>query len=95
MYLLRMYVTGYTEKTSKTIEQVRQMLGQVLGVWEDEHDLEIINVLEAPQKAIEDKVFATPTLVKVCPQPSRRIIGDLSDSQKVKAALELAITGSN
>ena len=95
MYLLSMYVTGHTEKTSKTIEQVRQLLGQVLGVGEDEHDLEIINVLKAPQKATEDKVFVTPTLVKVCPQPSRRIIGDLSDSQKVKDALELLTTESN
>ena len=91
MYQLRMYVTGHTEKTADTIEHVRQMLRDTLDILEDEQALEIIDILEAPQRALEDKVFATPTLVKVSPLPSRRIIGDLSDNQKVREALELVV----
>ena len=95
MYLLRLYVTGHTEKTANTIEQVRQMLRDTLKLLEDGEDLEVIDILEAPQRAIEDKVFATPTLVKVSPQPSRRIIGDLNDNQKVRQALELVTKEGN
>ena len=95
MYLLRLYVTGHTEKTANTIEQVRQMLRNTLKLLEDEQAIEVINILEDPQRAIEDKVFATPTLVKVSPQPSRRIIGDLSDNQKIRQALELVTKEGN
>ena len=92
MYTFRLYVTGHTAITVNTIKQVRQMLGNMLDVSEGEQDLEIINVLETPQRAIEDKVFATPTLVRVSPPPPRRIIGDLSDMRKVTVALELPTT---
>ncbi len=95
MYLLRLYVTGHTEKTANTIEQVRQTLRDTLKLLEDGEDLEVIDILEAPQRAIEDKVFATPTLVKVSPQPTRRIIGDLSDNQKIRQALELVTKEGN
>ena len=91
MYVLKMYVTGHTGKTADIIEQVRQMLRDSLEILEDEQDLEIINILESPHRAIEDKVYATPTLVKVSPLPTRRIIGDLSDNQKVREVLELVI----
>ena len=89
MYTFRLYVTGHTEMTVTTIKQVQQMLRDTLDVREDEQELEIINILETPQRAIEDKVFATPTLIKVSPPPPRRIIGDLSDKRKVTIALEL------
>ena len=95
MYLLKMYVTGHTQKMANTIEQVRQMLRDTLDLLEDEQTIEIIDVLETPQRAIEDKVFATPTLVKVSPQPSRRIVGDLSNSQKVSDALDLLMKERN
>ena len=95
MYTFKLYVTGHTEMTANIIEQVRQMLRDSLDVSQDEPNLEIINILQTPQRAIEDKVFATPTLVKVSPPPPRRIIGDLSDKRKVTAALDLPISAGN
>ena len=95
MYTFRLYVTGQSATTVNTIKQVQQMLRDQLVSGEDEQELEVINILETPQRAIEDKVFATPTLVKLSPPPSRRIIGDLSDKQKVTVALELATSEGN
>ena len=53
------------------------------------YELEIIDVLEHPEKAEQDKILATPTLIKQLPPPLRRVIGDLSDSEKVLLGLEL------
>jgi circadian clock protein KaiB len=89
MFRFKLCVTGHTTITLNTIEQVQQILRDTLDLSEDEPELEIINVLETPQRATEDKVFATPTLVRVAPPPPKRIIGDLSDKRKVTAALEL------
>ena len=88
MYTFRLYVTGHTEMTVTTIKQVQQMLRDTLDVREDEQELEIINILETPQRAIEDKVFATPTLIKVSPPPPRRIIGDLRDCHEIISSIE-------
>jgi circadian clock protein KaiB len=52
-------------------------------------ELDIIDVLENPQVAEDDKILATPTLVKELPLPQRRIIGDLSDKEKVMMGLEI------
>jgi len=53
------------------------------------YELEIIDVLAHPEKAEQDKILATPTLIKQLPPPLRRVIGDLSDSEKVLLGLEL------
>jgi len=51
--------------------------------------LKVIDVLVEPELATEDKILATPTLIKISPQPVRRIIGDLSDREKVLSGLDL------
>jgi len=51
--------------------------------------LEIINILEKPQLAEEERIIATPTLIKVLPEPLRRVIGDLSITEKVLVGLDL------
>lgn len=53
------------------------------------YELEIIDVLEHPQVAEDDKILATPTLIKQLPPPLRRVIGDLSDTDKVLLGLEV------
>lgn len=55
------------------------------------YDLKIIDVLKNPQLAEDDKILATPTLIKVLPLPLRKIIGDLSDKEKVLLGLNLTI----
>ena len=55
----------------------------------------IIDVLERPQLAEEDKILATPTLIRESPTPPRRIIGDLSDPEKVILSLDLSVDGDS
>jgi circadian clock protein KaiB len=56
---------------------------------EGRYDLEIVDVLENPQRAEDEKILATPTLIKQLPPPLRRVIGDLSDKDKVLLGLEV------
>ena len=54
-----------------------------------QYELEVIDVLEQPQMAEDEKILATPTLIKQLPPPLRRVIGDLSDKEKVLLGLEV------
>jgi len=54
-----------------------------------QYELAIIDLLEQPQRAIEDRIIATPTLVREHPSPSRRMIGDLSNTETILWALDL------
>ncbi len=80
---LKLYVTGQTSRTQWAIVHLRQIV-KGLGA-----DLKIIDVLENPQIAEDDAILATPTLIKASPAPIKRIIGDLSDSRKVRLGLDL------
>ena len=60
-----------------------------------QYQLEIIDVLEQPQVAEDDKILATPTLIKQLPPPLRRVIGDLSDKTKVLLGLEVRRDAEN
>lgn len=86
-YLLKLYVSGHTWKSKRAVENLRRICEARLG---RQYRLEVIDVLESPQVAEEHKILATPTLVKEMPPPARRIIGDLSEENKVVAVLELA-----
>ena len=87
IYILKLYVAGQTPRTEAAIRNLRRICEQELG---GRYDLEIIDVLEAPQLAEEARILATPTLIKQLPPPLRRVIGDLSDKEKVLLGLELA-----
>ena len=84
--VLRLYVTGTTPRSVKAIADLK-------SVWEGELEkkveLQIIDVLEHPQLAEDEKIIATPTLIKEIPAPLRRIIGDLSDREKILLGLEI------
>jgi circadian clock protein KaiB len=85
-YQLRLFVTGQTLRSSRAITNLRRICEEELGT---EYELDIIDVLERPQLAEEEKIMATPTLIKKFPPPVRRIIGDLSDTKQVLLGLEL------
>src|SRR5689334_16284420 len=85
-YVLKLYVTGSTPRTQVAVANLRRICEAELGA---EYDLEIIDVLENPQVAEDQRILATPTLVKQLPPPLRRVIGDLSDRDKVLFGLEL------
>jgi circadian clock protein KaiB len=85
-FLLKLYVAGSTPRATLAIENLRRICESDLA---GRYDLEIIDVLEHPELAEQDKILATPTLIKQLPPPLRRVIGDLSDSEKVLLGLEL------
>jgi circadian clock protein KaiB len=87
-YLLKLYVTGETPRALAAIKNLRQICEKELGGL---YDLVVIDVLERPQLAEDEKILATPTVVKELPVPIRRIIGDLSDSERVLLGLDLRL----
>jgi len=83
---LKLYITGRTHSSQLAMENLRRLMEQqVPGAYE----ITIVDVLESPQEAEADKVLATPTLIKESPPPTRRILGDLSDTHKVLLGLGL------
>lgn len=91
-YVLRLFVTGATSRSQRAIENMRKICEEnLLGRF----DLEVIDIYQNPEATRDLQVIATPTLVKVLPEPLRRIIGDLSDSEKVLAGLNLAPVGGD
>ncbi len=86
-FKLRLYVTGRTPKSERAISNLKEICERDLkGLYE----LQIIDVLERPQLAENEKILATPTLVKDLPPPLKRIIGDLSNSERVLLGLDLS-----
>jgi len=79
-------VTSASSRTGTAIANLQRICEQEL---DGQYELEIIDVLEFPDKAEDEKILATPTLIKSLPLPLRRVIGDLSDKEKVLLGLEL------
>ena len=85
-YILKLYITGQTTNSVKAIQNLRKILS---GELKDVYGLKIIDVLKNPQLAEDEKILATPTLCRVLPPPVKRIIGDLSDKEKVLLGLDI------
>ena len=85
-YLLRLFITGKTPRSEQCIANLQSICAKDLN---KEYELEVIDVLERPQLAEEEKILATPTLIKKLPPPVRRLIGDLTDTEKVLIGLDL------
>lgn len=73
-------------RSDMALENLRKTLSELT---EDDFELNVIDVLEHPQLAEDEFVLATPTLIKTCPLPVRRTIGDLSDKQSLLRGLDL------
>ena len=85
-FVLKLYVTGSSPRTRQAIENLQRICEQELR---GRYQLDIVDVLEQPQAAEDDRILATPTLIKQLPLPLRRVIGDLSDKEKVLFGLEV------
>ena len=84
-YSLRLYVTGRAANSVRAINNL-ESLRRAFG---EDCDIQVIDVAQEPRMAEEDRILATPTLVKREPPPVRKIIGDLSDPEKVLLSLDL------
>lgn len=85
-YVLRLYVTGTTPRSLRAIANLRNILA---GEASELYDLQIIDIYQQPEAAAEHQILAAPTLVKVLPEPVRRVIGDLSDGERVLKGLQI------
>ena len=85
-FLLKLYITGQTPKSERAIANLRRICEQELN---GRYKLVVIDVLERPQLAEDEKILATPTLTKELPPPLSRVIGDLSNTEKVLLGLDL------
>jgi circadian clock protein KaiB len=85
-YVLKLFVSGHTPNSVRAIRNVKKLLDNDLrGLC----SLEIIDVLRNPQGGLGYEVLATPTLIRTLPPPPRRVVGDLSERDKVLRGLEL------
>jgi circadian clock protein KaiB len=85
-YHFKLYIVGQTLRSRNAIANIQHICRHQL---EGDYHLAIIDILEQPQMAEENKILATPTLVKEQPPPMRRIIGDLSEAKEVLIGLGL------
>ena len=83
---LRLYVAGQTPKSITALSNLKGYCEEFL---ESRYHIEIIDLLKNPQLAEGDQILAIPTLVKKVPAPIRKIIGDLSDKEKVLVGLDI------
>ncbi|MFZ9254200.1 MAG: circadian clock protein KaiB [Hylemonella sp.] len=85
-HILRLYITGRTARSERAIANLHSICENEL---KGQYEMEVVDVLEQPQLAENEKILATPTLVKKLPPPLRRLIGDLSDIEKVILGLDI------
>ena len=84
--VLKLYITGQTPRSLAAIANLRKLCEEELR---DVYEMVVIDVLERPQLAEDEQILATPTVIKSLPPPIRRIIGDLSDRERVLLGLDL------
>jgi len=85
-YILRLYVAGQTPKSMAAITNLKKICEEHLA---GRYELQVIDLLKDPQLARGDQILAIPTLVKQLPKPVRKIIGDLSNTERVLVGLDL------
>lgn len=85
-FKLRLYVAGQTPKSLAALSNLKRLCDQHLP---GKYEIEIIDLMKDPQLAQGDQILAIPTLVRSLPEPIRKIIGDLSDTERVLVGLNL------
>ena len=85
-YVLRLYVTGMTPRSTEAFATIKALCEERL---QGRYELEVIDIYQHPQLAIDEQIIAVPTLVKKLPAPLRRLVGDLSNEERVLLGLDL------
>jgi circadian clock protein KaiB len=85
-YELRLYVAGKTAKSATALNNLKKYCEEHL---KGQYKIEVVDLLVQPQLAEGDQIFAIPTLVRKVPEPIRKIIGDLSNEEKVLVGLDI------
>jgi circadian clock protein KaiB len=87
-FKFRLYVAGDAQNSVQALANLKALC---LAHLPDRHEIEIVDVLREPRRALDDSIFMTPTLIKLGPAPCRKIIGSLSKTEPVLEALGLGI----
>ncbi len=85
-FVLKLYVSGATRRSSKAIENIRNFCETHL---KGRYELEIIDIYQQPELLEKEQVVAAPTLIKQLPLPLRKLIGDMSDTEKIMIGLNI------
>ena len=83
-YLLRLFVTGMTPRSTDAIARIKAICDEHL---QGRYELEVVDIYQQPDVARLEQIVATPTLIKKLPAPLRRLVGDLSNTQRVLIGL--------
>jgi circadian clock protein KaiB len=83
-YVLRLFVTGHTRKSARAVQNITEICEAHLN---GRYDLEIVDIYQQPDLALEHNLVAAPTLMKLLPLPPRSLVGDMSDRGRVLAGL--------
>ena len=86
MFRLRLYVAGQTPRSLAAFSNLRKICETHLA---GRYEIEVIDLIEHPQLARGDEIIAVPTLVRKLPEPIKKLIGDLSDTERVLVGLQL------
>jgi circadian clock protein KaiB len=85
-YVLRLYVSGVSPKSVRAITNLKQICEEHLS---GRYDLEVIDVYQQPALAAGEQIIAVPTLIKKLPAPLRRMIGDMTNAERVLFGMDL------
>lgn len=85
-YVLRLYVTGMTLRSTQAFASIKALCEERLH---GRYELEVVDIYQHPQLAVDEQIIAVPTLVKMRPLPLRRLVGDLSNQARVLIGLDL------
>jgi circadian clock protein KaiB len=85
-FVLQLYVTGATERSMRSIAMLKKLCDEEL---DGRCDIEVIDIYQHPEKARGEQIIVAPTLIKKLPAPIRRLIGDLSNKEKVLKGLDI------
>lgn len=85
-YILKLYVSGSSTRSAKAISNVRAICNEYLS---GRYQLEVIDVFQQPELAHQNQLLAAPTLIKEQPDPPRRLVGDMSDQDRVLYSLNI------
>lgn len=91
-YVLHLYITGATPNSTRAVRNIKEICEQHL---KGRYELLIMDIYQQPKLAQQEQIVAAPTLIKKAPLPARRLIGDLSDHERVLAALGLPLLPPN
>lgn len=85
-WILKLYIAGMTPRSAKALENLKKLCEEYVP---GQYSIEVIDLLKNPQLAEGDQILAVPTLVRKLPEPIRKLIGDLSDKEKVLVGLNI------